>query len=121
MKEAYRRLLSKTKEKTSRTSLTIGFSIFVFAILASAVMLTALGLWILTRAGVLVDIEGDLKLGSVILFMSLISLILGGALVFLTSRFPLRPSSSLRSSVHRACPCNSRRAPPHSLWRRRRG
>lgn len=101
MKEAYRRLLSKTKERTSRTSLTIGFSIFVFAILASAVLLTALGLWILTRAGVLVDIEGDLKLGSVILFMSLISLILGGTLVFLTSRFPLRPINLLINHLGR--------------------
>jgi signal transduction histidine kinase len=101
MREAYRRLIDKTKEKTSRTSLTLGFALFVFAILVSAVALTALGLWILTRAGVLVDIEGDLKLGSVILFMSLISLILGGALVFLTSRFPLRPVNRLINHMNR--------------------
>lgn len=101
MKEAYRRLIDKTREKTSRTSLTIGFSLFVFALLAAAVALTALGLWILTRVGVLVDIEGDLKLGSVILFMSLISLILGGALVFLTSRIPLRPINRLINHMSR--------------------
>ena len=101
MKDAYRRLISRTKEKTSRTSLTIGFSVFVFAILAAAVALTAFGLWILTVVGVLVDIEGDLKLSSVILFMSLISLIIGGALVFLTSRIPLRPVNRLINSMNR--------------------
>ena len=101
MKEAYRQLLKKTKEQTSRTSLTIIFSLFVFAILLAAVLLTALGLWILSRVGVLVNIEGELKLSSVILFMSLISLILGGALVFFSSRLPLRPINRLIDHLNR--------------------
>ena len=46
--------LEKIKERTSRMSLTLAFSIFVFAILLSAIALTALGLWLLTKAGVIV-------------------------------------------------------------------
>ena len=93
--------LIKIKEKTSRKSLTLLLAIFVFMILLSAVLLTALGLWILTKAGVLVDIDGELQLGSVILFMFLISLILGGAIAFASSRIPLKPVNELINKLNR--------------------
>lgn len=93
--------IKKIKEKTSRMSLTLAFSIFVFAILLSAIALTALGLWILTKAGVIVDVDGELQLGQVILFMSLISLIIGAISTFFSSRLPLKPVNEIINKMNR--------------------
>lgn len=82
-------------------SLTLAFSIFVFIILVAAIGLTALGLWLLTKLGVTVDVEGDIHLGKVILFMSLISLIIGGITVFFSSRLPLRPVNEIINKMNR--------------------
>ena len=93
--------LQKIKERTSRTSLTLALAIFVFLILLSAVLMASLGLWLLTRAGVITNIEGEWKLSSVILFMSLISLVIGGAIAFWGSRIPLRPINELINKMNR--------------------
>ncbi len=93
--------IEKIKERTSRMSLTLALSIFVFVILLAAIALTALGLWVLTMAGVTVDINGDLQLGLVILFMSLISLIIGGVSVFFSSRLPLKPVNEIINKMNR--------------------
>ena len=93
--------MTNRKEKTSRKSLTILLSVFVFIILFSAIALTALGLWILTKAGVTVDMDGDLQLGQTILFMSLISLVIGVILAFLGSRIPLKPVNELINKMNR--------------------
>lgn len=93
--------IEKIKEKTSRTSLTLAFSIFVFIILLLAIALTALGLWLLTKAGVTVDVDGELQLGQVILFMSLISLIIGTVIVFSSSRIPLKPVNEIINKMNR--------------------
>lgn len=101
MKKAPSLNIEKIKKSTSRTSLTLAFSLFVFAILLAAIALTALGLWILTVAGVTVDINGELQLGLVILFMSLISLIIGGVTVFFSSRLPLKPINEIINKMNR--------------------
>ena len=93
--------IDKIKEKTSRTSLTIGLSFFVFIIIFIAIALTALGLWILTMAGVTVDMDGDLQLGTVILFMSLISLLIGVLIAFSSSHIPLKPVNELINKMNR--------------------
>lgn len=93
--------IKRIKEKTSRMSLTLAFSIFVFAILLSAIALTALGLWLLTKAGVIVNVDGELQLGQVILFMSLISLIIGGISTFFSSRLPLKPVNEIINKMNR--------------------
>lgn len=93
--------LEKIKERTSRTSLTLAFSIFVFAILLAAIVLTAFGLWLLTKTGVIVDVNGDLQFGQVILFMFLISLIIGGVTVFFSSRIPLKPVNEIINKMNR--------------------
>lgn len=93
--------IAKLKERTSRTSLTIVLSVFVFVIIFSAIALTALGLWILTKAGVTVDMDGDLQLGQVILFMSLISLVIGTVIAFFGSRIPLKPVNQLINKMNR--------------------
>ena len=81
-------------------SLTILLSIFVFGIIFSAIALTALGLWLLTIAGVTVDMDGDLQLGQVILFMSLISLVIGTVIAFFGSRIPLKPVNELINKMN---------------------
>ena len=93
--------LAKLKEKSSRLSLTILLSVFVFVIIFAAIALTALGLWLLTLAGVTVDIDGKLQLGQVILFMSLISLVIGAVISFFGSRIPLKPLNELINKMNR--------------------
>ena len=93
--------IEKIKESSSRMSLTLALSIFVFIILLAAIGLTALGLWLLVKAGVIVDINGELQLGQVILFMSLISLIIGGVSVFFSSRLPLKPVNEIINKMNR--------------------
>ena len=101
MKKTPQLNIEKIKERRSRMSLTLAFSIFVFAILLSAIALTAIGLWLLTKAGVIVDVDGDLQLGQVILFMSLISLIIGGGTAFFSSRLPLKPVNEIINKMNR--------------------
>lgn len=91
----------KIKEKTSRSSLTIVLSLFVFGILLIAIAFTALGLWVLTLAGVTVDVDGQLQLGYIILFMFLISLIIGFLTAFLSSRIPLKPINEIINKMNR--------------------
>lgn len=93
--------INKLKEKTFRTSLAILLSAFVFIILFSAIALTALGLWLLTLAGVTVDMYGELQLGLVILFMLLISLVIGAVIAFFGSRIPLKPVNELINKMNR--------------------
>jgi len=100
-KKTKRLRIERLKERTSRTSLTIVLSIFVFSILFFAIALTALGLWLLTKAGVTVDVYGDIQLGLIILFMSLISLIIGGIITFSSSHIPLKPVNDLINKMNR--------------------
>lgn len=93
--------IEKIKERTARTSLPLALSIFVFGIIFSAIALTALGLWLLTKVGVTVDVDGDLQLGQVILFMSLISLVIGAVLSFFMSRIPLKPVNEIINKMNR--------------------
>ena len=93
--------IRKIKERTTRMSLTIMLSFFVFGILLSAIALTALGLWLLAIENVIVDVEGELQLGLVILFMSLISLIIGGVIAFFSSHIPLKPVNDAINKMNR--------------------
>lgn len=109
MKKPKHLSINKWKETTSRTSLTIVLSVFVFIIIFSAIALTALGLWLLIKAGVTVDMgiemdvnmDGDIQLGKVILFMSLVSLVIGAVIAFFGSRIPLKPVNELINKMNR--------------------
>ena len=91
----------RSKEKRSRKSLTLVLSVFVFCILFAAIAITALGLWLLSEVGVMINVNGDLDLGLVILFMSLISLIIGGVITFFSSRIPLKPINDSINKMNR--------------------
>lgn len=91
----------KRRERKARTSLTLALSVFVFVIIFTAIALTALGLWILTVSGVIDNGEGDFKLGEVIVFMLLISLVIGAIITFFSSRIPLKPINELINKMNR--------------------
>ena len=101
MKKASSINIKKIREKTSRTSLTLVLSIFVFLILLTAIMLTALGLWLLAKANVFVSHEGELHLGQMILFISLTSLVIGGIITYFSSRIPLKPVNEIINKMNR--------------------
>ena len=101
MKKARRLNAGKAKERTSRRSLTVVLSVFVFAIIFFAIALAALILWVLSKVGVIVDIDGNLQLGQVILLMSLISIVIGTVIAFLSSRIPLKPVNKLINKMNR--------------------
>ena len=101
MKKLARFVIDKIKEQISSTSFTIILSIFAFFIILLAIGLTALGLWLLTLAGVTVDMEGQLQLGQVILFMSLISFLIGSTIAYFSSHIPLKPINELITKINR--------------------
>ena len=55
----------------------------------------------MTLANVIVDVDGKLQLGSVILFMTVISLFLGGVIAFFGSRIPLKPVNNIINKMNR--------------------
>lgn len=93
--------IRKITEKTSRFSLTIVLSLFVFGIILSALMLNSVGLWIMAKTHVIADASGDLPLTHVILLMSAISLIIGGVIAFFSSRIPLKPVNDYINKMNR--------------------
>ena len=101
MKKARHLNAGKAKERTSRRSLTVVLSVFVFVIIFFAIALAALILWVLSKVGVIVDIDGNLQLGQVILLMSLISIVIGTVIAFLSSRIPLKPVNKLINKMNR--------------------
>ena len=94
--------LTEIKSKASLTSLMVLLSVFVFVIITVAIALTVFGIWILSKAGVLIDnISGELKFGAILLFMLVVSIIIGGFLAFFGSRIPLKPISKLVNKMNR--------------------
>ncbi len=87
--------------RMNRTSLTLLLSLFVFAVLCAAIGLAVLGVYILEWTGVMAEVEKELDMGAVVLFMSVISLILGWVLVFFSIRIPLKPIHTLVSHMNR--------------------
>lgn len=101
MKKITQLAIDKIKEQTSRTSLTIMLSIFVFLVIFLAIGMAALGIWLLTFVGVAVDIDGNIQLGQVTLFMSVISLLIGGIITYFSSHLPLKPINELVTKINR--------------------
>lgn len=93
--------LRKIHERASRTSLTLVLAIFVFLILLLAIGLTVLLLYILAKTGVIVDVEGDVKLGTAFVLMLVISLVIGGLIAFFSSHIPLKPINNLINKMNR--------------------
>ena len=83
------------------TTLTLLLALFVFCILLAAIGLAVLGVFILEWAGVISGLNEEMDMATIVIFMSVISLILGWLLVFFSIRIPLKPIHTLISRMNR--------------------
>ena len=88
-------------DRRNRTSLTIIVSLFVFCMLCAAIGLAVLGVYVLEWTGVMAGAIAEMDMGAIVMFMSVISLILGWVLVFLILRIPLKPIHTLIMRMNR--------------------
>ena len=96
------RVLNHVKADRKRlTTLTLFLALFVFCILLAAIGLTVLGVIILEWAGVISGLDEEMDMAAIVIFMSVISLILGWVLVFFSIRIPLKPIHTLVSHMNR--------------------
>lgn len=93
--------LQKLKERTSRPSLAVVFSIVVFVILVIAILLALLIVYILTELGLLSDINAEGNLFSIILLILAISVVIGFLITFFLGRIPLKPINELINKMNR--------------------
>ena len=96
-----RRREAKYMDRRGLTSLTIIVSLFVFCMLCAAIGLAVLGVYILEWTGVMAEARAEMDMSAIVLFMSVISLILGWILVFLLIRIPLKPVHTLMIRMNR--------------------
>lgn len=89
------------KEQKQRWSLNVAFSVVVFVLLLSAIVLAAGMVYVLARFGFIADDRGDIGFVLVIVLMSCISLVIGSVLVFFTSKIPLKPINNLINKMNR--------------------
>lgn len=87
-------------EKKQRFSLTLLFGAVVFLILLTAILLSAIAMLGLAWLGIIGSEAGDIRLGSMLLFMSGISLIIGSLIALLLGKFPLNPINKLVNGMN---------------------
>lgn len=92
----------KEPKKQKNYSLTLLFAVITFCILLLSVLVAGVLLYILARFHVLpMQFESDLDILPSLLFMSLISLIVGGLISMLIVRIPLKPINWLINQMNR--------------------
>ena len=82
------------------TTLTLLLALLVFCILLAAIGLAVLGVFILEWAGVISGLNEEMDMATIVIFMSVISLILGWVLVFFSIRIPMKPIHTLISRMN---------------------
>lgn len=87
-------------EKKQRFSLTLLFGAVVFLILLTAILLSAIAMLGLAWLGIIGSEAGEIRLGSVLLFMSGISLIIGSLIALLLGKFSLNPINKLVNGMN---------------------
>ena len=90
----------KRKKQKQRFSLTLLLAFIVFVILLVALSLAALTIYLLIESDVIVSIDGQVDFGSLLLFMSLISLFMGSVLTVLLGKIPLSPINKLVNGMN---------------------
>ena len=90
----------KRKKQKQRFSLTLLLAIVVFLVLLVALSFAALTVYLLTKFDIIVSVDGQVDLGSFLLFMSLISLVIGSALTVLLGKIPLSPINKLVNGMN---------------------
>ncbi len=91
----------KKKERKHRFSLTLVFSIVVFAILLAAIAFAGLTVWIFTEVGIIGDITGEVSVASLIVCMGIFSLVIGASISMLLGKIPLLPVNDLINHMNR--------------------
>lgn len=87
-------------EQKQRFSLTLLFGGVVFLILLTAIMLSVLAMLLLAWLGIIGSEVGEVRFGSVLIFMSCISLIIGSMIALLLGKFPLNPINKLVNGMN---------------------
>ena len=90
----------KNKKRNRRFSLTLFLATIVFLILIVALSLAVLAIYLLIKFGVIASTDGKVDLGNVLMFMSLISLVIGSLLTVLLGKFPLHPFNKLVNGMN---------------------
>lgn len=88
------------KKRKRRFSLTLMFAISVFLVLAVALSLAALLVYLLIKLGIIVSVGEPVDFGAVLLFMSVISLIIGFGITVLLGKIPLKPINTLVNGMN---------------------
>ncbi len=87
-------------EQKQRFSLTLLFGAVVFFVLLTAIILSVLSMFLLARLGIIGSEPGEIRFGSVLLFMSVISLIIGSLIALLLGKIPLNPINKLVNGMN---------------------
>ena len=88
------------KRQEKRFSLTMLLAFVVFIVLLVALSLAALTIYLLIRFDVIISIDGQVDFGSLLIFMSIISLVIGFGLTILLGKFPLKPINKLVNGMN---------------------
>ncbi|MBQ8250129.1 MAG: HAMP domain-containing histidine kinase [Clostridia bacterium] len=89
-------------ERKSRFSLTLLFSIIIFVILLVSVALAALTAYIFSRIGLIRIGFSDIpELRPLLLYMTIVSLIIGFGIAVLTLKYPLKPVNRMITQMNR--------------------
>ncbi len=89
------------EDRKQQFALILLVSLFVFVIIAVAVGLAIAILYILLRFGVIRSTMGQPKFTDIVLFMSLISMVIGFLITLLTGKISLRPFTRLTNQLNR--------------------
>ena len=87
-------------EQKQRFSLTLLFGAVVFLILLTAIVISVLAMFLLAWLGIIGSEVGEVRFGPVLLFMSVISLIIGSLIAILLGKFPLNPINKLVNGMN---------------------
>ena len=93
-------LKEKRKKTEHRFSLTLLFAFIVFLVLIVALSLAALMVYFLVKLRIIVSVDEQVDFGTVLLFMSVISLVIGFGITVLLGKIPLRPINKLVSGMN---------------------
>ncbi|MBR4034753.1 MAG: HAMP domain-containing histidine kinase [Clostridia bacterium] len=87
-------------EQKQRFSLTLLFACIVFLILLTAIVLSVIAMFWLAWLGIIGSESGEIRFGSILLFMSGISLIIGSMIALLLGKIPLNPINKLVNGMN---------------------
>ncbi len=87
-------------EQKQRFSLTLLFGGVVFLILLTAIVLSVIAMFLLAWLGIIGSEAGEIRFGSILLFMSGISLIIGSMIALVLVKIPLNPINKLVNGMN---------------------